>query len=82
MRNDGSLCCYRGGDGISRTRKDCEESIPLSVDYVSALALHGDAHDSVVLGEEVGVAITELLEQARGARDIGEKERDRPRRQS
>ena len=38
--------------------------------------LEGVAQHAAVLGQHVGVAIAELLEQLRRALDVGEEERD------
>ena len=63
---------------IPRPSKDGEYRIPLSVHDLTVGFLEGGAEQVVVGRKDVRVAITQLLQQARGPLDVGEEEGDRP----
>ena len=69
-----------GCDGVTRAFEREEERVALRVDLDPAVAGERGAHDSAVLREHVGVAVAELVEQASGALDVREEERDGPAR--
>ena len=77
MSGECTLNCYRSRDSIYSTHKCHEESVPLRVNFVSIPLLASKTQHLAVLHQHTGVAVAQLLEQARGALDIGEEQRDR-----
>ncbi len=75
----GLAFCSRG-HGVGRAREGYEERIALGVDLDAVVPRERVAEHPAVLGEDVRVAVTDLLEQARRPFDVGEEERDRPAR--
>jgi hypothetical protein len=71
----------RGGERLFRAREAVEEGVALRVDLDTAMALEGFPQHTAVLGEDVGVAVAELVEQLRRAFDVGEEECDGPGRE-
>jgi hypothetical protein len=55
-----------------------KEGIPLGIHLRAIPGLDARAHHGVVLAQQVGVGRAELLQQARGAYDVGEQEGDSP----
>jgi len=55
---------------------------PLGVYLVAVGTLDGGTEQAMVSGEDLRVAVTQLLQKARGALDIGKEEGDRPGRQT
>jgi hypothetical protein len=58
----------------SVAREGYEERVALGVDLDAVVPRESVAEHPAVLGEDVRVAVTELLEQARRALDVGEEE--------
>ena len=75
------LAFCSGGHGVGRAREGYEERIALGVDLDAVVPRERVAEHPAVLGEDVRVAVTELLEQARRALDVGEEKRDRAARE-
>ena len=69
------------GHGRRRLFEDDEEGVATGAHFPPALATEGGAHELVVGGEERGVAVAEALEKMRRPLQVGEEERERPRRQ-
>ena len=72
------ICSRR--HSVRRAREDDEERVPLRVDLDSVVAAPGFSQDAVVLGQHVGVLVTDLLQQPGRALDVGEEECHRPGR--
>ena len=72
----GALGVDGRGDGVARAREREEEGVALRVDLDAAVLREALAHQPPVVGEDVGVAVAELLQQARRALDVGEDEGD------
>ncbi|MDQ2981461.1 MAG: hypothetical protein M3R26_03925 [Actinomycetota bacterium] len=66
-----------GSEGIVRTTESAEEGVALGVDLDAGVGLDRLSEDPVVALEQLHVRLAELVEQARRALDVGEKERDR-----
>ena len=64
----------RGAHGRGRTRKHREERVALRADLDAVAPRDRGAEDLRVVVLDVPIALTELLEQARGALDVGEHE--------
>ena len=65
-----------GRNGVPRTLEGVEERVALRVELAAAARAEGVADDPPVLGERLGVAVAEPLEQARRPLDVGEDEGD------
>ena len=66
----------RGRDGVRRSLEDDEERVAAGVEHDAIVSGDCGAHHAVVLGEETGVVVAELVQQSRGALDVGEEEGD------
>ena len=62
-------------------RKDDEERVAAGVEHDSTAGGDCRAHHAVVLGEEPGVVVAELVQQSRGPFDVGEEEGERSGRE-
>ncbi len=72
---------YRRRDSIRGTSKHHEEGIPLRIHLVAMPVLENATQQLPALRQHIGIALAQALQQARRPLDIGEKQRDRPRRQ-
>jgi hypothetical protein len=73
-----SVLSGRGGrDRIRRSREDDGERVALRVHLDAAVTRPDIAEQSMVLTQQVGVAIAELAQEQGRTLDIGEQERDR-----
>ena len=68
------------GYGIGRSGEGDEERIALGVDLDAVVPRERIPEHPAMLGENVCVAVTELLEQSRRPFDVGEEKRDRSAR--
>ena len=75
----GLAFCSRG-HGVGRAREGYEERVALGVDLDAVVPRERFAEHPAVLGEDVRVVVTDLLEQASRPFDVGKEERDRPAR--
>ena len=66
----------RGRDGVRRSLEDDEERVAAGVEHDAIVSGDCGAHHAVVLGKETGVVVAELVQQSRGALDVGEEEGD------
>ena len=71
----------RGVDPVGRGREHGEEAVTGGLDHVPAVTLDGLDHQLVVSRQRRGHRVRMLFPQARRTLQIGEQERDRPRRQ-
>ena len=69
------------GDGVRRARERDEEGIARGIDLDTVMPRPHVAQHTVVLGEDIGVAVAELPQQPRRRLDVGEEERHRPGRE-
>ena len=60
-RSERALGFRRGGHRVGGAGENDEEAVPLRVGLDSAVALEGIAQQPVVLGQNVGVALAELV---------------------
>ena len=77
-------CLLRGGGGgdcVRGSGERDEEGVALRVDFDATLLLDRLTDDPVVLGQDLGVPFPQLVEQPRGALDVGEEEGDGSGRQ-
>ena len=79
LREPGLNVCRRG-NRVARAGERDEERVALRVHFEPAVARECVADHAAVLRQYVGVALPELVKQARGALDIGEEECDGPAR--
>jgi hypothetical protein len=70
-----------GGDGIASVGERDEEAVALRVDDAAAVLVARLAHEPPVPGQNLCVAVTELVQQARRALDVGEEKGDRAGRE-
>jgi hypothetical protein len=70
----------RGGDRVLRPWERDEERLALCVDFVAAVFSDRIADELVMARQHAAVLGAELLEQPRGALDVGEEEGHGPRR--
>ena len=66
----------RGRHGVRRLLEGHEERVAAGIDHDAAVRVDGFADHAVVLGEDLGVAGAELVQETGGALDVGEEERD------
>ena len=78
---EGSLCLDRCRKRVGRCLERDEERVPLRVDLYATVALEGGSQQVAMLYERLCVALAQLLQQPRGADDVGEQQRDGPARQ-
>ena len=81
MSSEGTLNIHRSRESIQSTSKCHEESVPLCVNLIPVPLLENSTQQLPVLFQQIGVAVAQLLEQARGSLDIGEEQRNRSRRE-
>ena len=74
------MCFRRRSDRVRGLAERDEERVPLRVDLDASVPLERIAEQGAVLCESDYVAVTELLEEASRAFDVGEDERDGPGR--
>src|SRR5439155_6192964 len=77
----GMLCqgpLYGGGsrNRISSACKGHEKGIPLRIDLVTMILCEHLPQQFSAFGQHIGVALAQLLQEARGALYIGEEQRD------
>jgi hypothetical protein len=72
---------HSGLHSLHRAPEGREERVPLRADLDPAALVDGPAQDGGVIVQDLRVQIADLLEQARGALDVGEQEGDRSGRQ-
>ena len=63
MGGEGALGSYRGGERITGASKDGKNGIPLRIDLVALLSLENASQQCTARGQQLAVAIAELLEQ-------------------
>src|SRR3712207_9551994 len=68
-----------GGHPLHRTRERHEEGVPLGVDLPTTVGRDDRADQPTMVLQELGVAVPGLLQQAGGALDVAEQERDQAR---
>jgi len=71
----------RGLNGIGRSLEGGEERVATGIDNDATVLGDCRTHDAVVLCEERGVVVSELVQQPRGALDVGEEKGDFSRRE-
>src|SRR5258708_5264104 len=81
VRRQSALTLGGGGQGIGGTREDHEEAVALGDHLDPSVVGPRCPQQALVVGEHVGVARAQALEQAGGAPDVGEEEGDGPRGQ-
>jgi hypothetical protein len=81
MAGERPLRIDRGGYGIARAGERDEERVALRVHLAAAVRGEGCPQQAAVLGEQVTVGVTRLLQQVRGPLDVREEEGDRAGRQ-
>jgi hypothetical protein len=80
MRSQRSLRCHRRLNRRAGGWKDDEERIALGADLVAAGSAK-DATEQLTLGpQHIGISVLQVLDEPRGAFDVGEDECDRPGR--
>jgi len=67
---------HRGSDRVTRAREGHEERVPLSADLPSVVLVEGHPKYTLMLGQDVGVAIAQPRQQPRRALDVREQEGD------
>ena len=75
MGSKGTLGVYGGFEGIGGARKSHEEAIPLRIHLVAVPPLEACSQQALAPGEDTGVALAQLLQQACGAFDVAEEHR-------
>jgi hypothetical protein len=75
LRRDGR------GHGVSRTLEDDEERVTLCSDFEAARVLEDAAQQPVVVIQNLGIPVAEVLQEPRRALDVGEQECDGSGRQ-
>jgi hypothetical protein len=73
MGSEGTLDSHCRRDGIGGASKGEEEGIALRVDLVAVELKECGAQEVPTLVQEAGVALTQLLKQARGPLNVGEE---------
>ncbi len=81
VRGERALRGDRRRDRILRAPEHDEEGVSLAVDLAPARCREGFAKQTLLSGEDAGVALVELLHQPRRALDVREEKGDGPRRQ-
>ena len=71
----------RGRHGAADGGEREEQPVPGGIDPLAVVCLGRRADDPVVVGEERGVGVAELLQEPGRALDVGEQERDGAARQ-
>ena len=71
----------RGGDRVPRAREREEDAVTGPVDLRAAVRRGGLAHELAHARPRGREPLAEQVEEPRRALDVGEEERDRPRRQ-
>jgi hypothetical protein len=71
----------RRADRLGGAREGHEEGVSLRIDLTTLPGGKGLAQDAALVGQQRGIALAQLLQQAGGAFDIGEQEGDRAFRQ-
>src|SRR5215211_7823033 len=69
----GGTCCLRivrGSKGILCPREGDEEGITLRVDLDATVACERRAQHATMLGERIGICITQLLQESHGPLDV------------
>jgi hypothetical protein len=74
MGGEGALHCHCGCDSIAGASKGHEEGISLGVHLVPVPLLERGTVKLTVLLHHLGIALTHLLKQARGALDVREEQ--------
>jgi hypothetical protein len=74
VSREGSLRVRSREHRILRPPERDEEGIALRVHDFAAVVREGLLQQALMLGEKVRVSVAELLEQLRGALDVGEEE--------
>ena len=78
--------CLLGSDGggyrVFGSLESEEEGVSLAVYFLTAPLLESAAKKPPMLSQDIGVPVTQFLEQARGPLDVSKKEGDRPGRQA
>src|SRR6266702_8087536 len=76
MESHGSLRIHCCRDGIGGASKGHKEGISLGIDLVAMVLMESCTQQASALGQHVGVALTQTLEQAGGPFDVSEEEGD------
>src|SRR5436305_7986315 len=76
MESEFTLRGHRGFEGIAGASKGGKHGVPLRVDLVTVIGMESGAQQSAALIQQLGVALTYLLEQVSGSLDICEEQRD------
>src|SRR5260221_11697852 len=76
LRGEGALRLDGGGERVTGAGEGGEEGIPLRIHLLAAVGVERGAHQPAMLGQDVGVVWTYLLQETRGAFDVGEQEGD------
>jgi hypothetical protein len=76
MTGEFTLRGHRRQECVTGASKDGEKRISLHVDLMTVICTKSCAQQGATLGQQRGVAITELLEQVSGSLDISKKQRD------
>jgi hypothetical protein len=67
------LSHHRGLDGITGTRKGPKKGFPLGIDLLAVRVFKRCTQNLPARGQDVGIALPHLLEEARRPIDIGEE---------
>ncbi len=81
MRQQRELALHRREHCLPSAGEGDEEGIALRVDLVTAVGCEGGSQQPLMVGKQFGVALAELLDQARRTLDVREQKRDRAARQ-
>jgi len=73
MGGEGALRLDGRGERVAGAGEGGEEGISLRIHFLAAVGIERGAHQPAMLGQDVGVMRTHLLQQARGAFDVGEQ---------
>src|ERR1700736_4783858 len=82
MAQNALLCRDRRLQRLACGREGGKDRIPLRVDLLAAFFLNRRADQQSALRQDVRIVVPQLLEETRGALDVGEKKGDRSCRQS
>ena len=79
---EGLLTLDRGEKRIACARKSDEEGVALSVDLVAPMGHERSTKEAPMIGENLRIALAQLLDEPCRPLDVGEEERDGARSES
>jgi len=78
VSRDPTLSGGRRGDGVGRVREDGEEAVAFGAELDPVCVANRRPKDPAVVVQQVAIAITQLLNEARRSLDVREQERQDP----